>query len=215
MRLWLRMRQAMAAMDVVMRSWGTALALSGPDLVVMMLLQERPRRCGADLATFAGRTRQNLQRTLDGLQGRGLVAPARHSAAGKVQAWELTENGLVVLKAIHARMGAWEQMLSAALELEAVTWDLERIVETIVHRPHGGNGWAPGLAEPRWDGAALEEVVRRESEALLAAGVPPELVAKRPKGARARKAGDAGARARTREAAAWQAVSENWDAMWR
>jgi len=73
MKSWLRAKQALTALDVVMRRWGRQLGLDEVELVLVMLLGEVRGRCGADLAELSGRSRQNVNRSLFALRERGLV----------------------------------------------------------------------------------------------------------------------------------------------
>lgn len=154
MNEWIALKQALTAVDVVMRQWARELGLDGAELMVVLLLGEKRARAAADLAYFSGRVRQSVQRTLEGLMRAGLVRPAARSH-DRVQAWELTEDGLEVLARLRARTEVWRELISSRVVLADLVQSLRWTVEAMVNRP-SADGWGllvPDVVrkDPEWD----------------------------------------------------------------
>lgn len=221
MRTWMAMRQAMAALDLVMRVWARQLRLSAGELMVIMLLGDQPRRCCAELALLSGRRRQQTQRTLAALHRRGFVQPARTNKKGRVQAWELTAHGRTCLERLEARVRDWDDLLSRRLDLEHLTANLQRTVEVIVRYPTGGNGWEEALNWPLEpidrDPAAVLDALRREANALVALDPPAPAEESHGEGAGARGVSELVSKvdANTTEEDEWDAVGRAFHAMWQ
>lgn len=171
MKSWLRAKQALTALDVVMRRWGRQLGLDEVELVLVMLLGEVRGRCGADLAELSGRSRQNVNRSLFALRERGLVE-AKVDHRGRAQWWWLSASGLQTLAALEARMVDWETTFSDRVDLRELSLQLVLLVESLVRRG-SSSGWARALVRPasqRWDPKReLEELMKE-----IAVGAPKE-----------------------------------------
>lgn len=156
MHTWSAIKQALTAMDAVVRRWGRELGVDGSELLIISLLLEKAPRSASDLAFYSGKPRQIAQRTLTQLEQRHLVAPAR-VAHGKVQAWTLTPTSRNLMERLTARLDAWEEIIGTRVDLPEVTSSLHRMVESLVNHPTP-HGWSTGLTvphvsrkDPHWD----------------------------------------------------------------
>lgn len=147
MSSWLAMRQALTAMDLVIRGWARDLDLDECGVMILMLLGERKHDPACNLAYRSGRARQQVQRSLMMMQRRALVEPMVISARGRVQAWRLTERGLRMWELLERAMREWEAELEHRVDVAELTASLQRVVQVIVNRP-GGDGWRRGLTVP-------------------------------------------------------------------
>lgn len=144
---WLAMKQALTAVDLVMREWGRELELDECGVMILMLLGERERRPACDLGIQTGRARPQVQRSLNGMQRRGLVSPAVRSRDGRVYAWSLTDQGRHLWACLDRGVRSWEASLAGIIELPLMVEALRRIVRLMVNRP-AENGWVNGLLIP-------------------------------------------------------------------
>jgi DNA-binding MarR family transcriptional regulator len=157
MHTWLAIKQALTAMDAVVRLWARELGLEGSEILILSLLLEKSPTSASELALFSGKPRQIAQRTLTQLERRGLVTPARVSPDRKVQSWSLTPTARSVMERLSARLGAWEEIIGSKVDLPEVESSLRRMVESLVNQPTP-NGWSNGLTvphvsrkDPQWD----------------------------------------------------------------
>lgn len=152
---WIALKQALTAVDVVMRRWARELGVDGADLTVLLMLGKRKTRAVSDIAYFIGRHRQQVQRTMEGLARRGLVEAVVRDATRRTQAWSLTPEGQRLLERLQARTEVWRGLISSRVDLgELIRW-LEWTVEAMVNQP-SADGWGltvPDVVrrDPRWD----------------------------------------------------------------
>ena len=139
-------RQALTAMDGVARENARVVGLQGADVLVVLLLGQRESFAASSLALHTGRTRQQVQRSLEALRKKGLVHTGR-LPSGRVAAWALTDAGVSVKDRLEARLGAYEEILGGHADLSRVAESLERMVESLVNRP-SSSGWRRGLLVP-------------------------------------------------------------------
>lgn len=195
---WLAVKQALTAMDLVMKQWAADLELDECGVMVLLLLGQRERCPACELALRSGRARQQVQRTLKNLQGRGVVAPVEVSSRGRVQAWSLTAAGRALLDCVERGARVWEEVLGSVVDLASMTADLERTAEVIVNRP-GADGWRKGLLVPMelraesMRSQALMEGLVQEAGAPVVTRVPRE----------------------SERADEWAEVERAWFALWR
>jgi hypothetical protein len=139
-------RQALTAMDGVVRENARVVGLEGADVLMVLLLGQRESFAGSSLALFTGRTRQQVQRSLMVLRKKGLVRACR-MPSGRAIAWALTDAGVTVKDRLEARFDAWEEILGGQADLPKVAEALECMVESLVNRP-SSFGWRGGLQVP-------------------------------------------------------------------
>jgi len=150
-RAWVAMQQGMRAMDAVARLWGRQVSLGPAEVMLVLMLAEGGARSGSELATLSGRTRQQVQRSLETLEKRELVCAATLSPLGKVQGWRLTERGEKKLERLNRRIALWEQLVATRVELSQVIEVHHRLVSALIGRPLD-DGARAGPAHPRRDG---------------------------------------------------------------
>lgn len=159
MSTWLAAKQALTAMDRVMRGWARDLGLDECGVMVLLLLRVRGPCPAWQLALLCGRVRQQVHRSLRMMERRGLVEGRDLSARGRVQQWALTERGRDLGEILEGAMAIWDRLLGSTVELPTVVRALERMVETMVNGP-SADGWRLLVPdelrrEPIWFRASL------------------------------------------------------------
>jgi len=171
MSTWIALKQGLAVMDAVERTWGRELGLEAAEVVTMLLLSARPGRSTSEIALFTGRHRQHVARSMRGLARRNLVHPTRLSARG-AEGWSLAPAGLAVARRLEMRLAAWEAVMARSVDLPMVAWSLQRMVVSVVNRPRA-SGWRRGLITP--DESRLDPDWDRHLEgAVLPAAEPSQ-----------------------------------------
>lgn len=148
MHLFVAVRQSLTAMDAVIAKIARAMGLRSDELwVVMVMVSTGDAVSGAWLATISGRSRQQLHRTLRGLEARGLVLGVSEGA--RASRWVLTDAGLERGQRLRPIVSAWEQMMRGRVDLDELSRELERVVASLVNH-FSSHGWREGLHVP-WE----------------------------------------------------------------
>jgi hypothetical protein len=145
---FLKLRQLGAAIDLVMLTWARALRLRAEDVSLILLVGHR-KQCAVELATWCGRTRQQVHRNLHRLELKKVLVPQLVSAAGRVQLWALGERGTRIFEVLQAQVKVWDAHLAEVYELESVMCALEGAMLAMVNRPSDSGGWEQSLRMPR------------------------------------------------------------------
>ncbi len=202
----IELKQALSAVDLVMRELARQLELDETGVMVLALLA-RDGHCGAsDLAYLCGRARQQVHRSLLGLEQVGLVEPTHLSPERRVLSWGLTEPGLERWRLLEHGLRAWEPLLSDPLQVPELQFALRKITQIIVNRP-SSDGWKQGLLVP----TELRKVPLRtralmEADAKGDQAVPETDVPREPRRGRATCRD---------EDLTDEDLAEQWRAMWR
>ena len=149
MELWLQMRLLMTSCDFVERECARRLKLAEGDVFLLMIMGTNPPIRGTDIAMMMGRDRQQVQRTLLGLERRWIVEPDTLSELHRVQTWRLTDRGRRVIDALSRLINLWQIDLSAKADLDLVFRALDRSCAALVNAPLHPKGWGYALSTPQ------------------------------------------------------------------
>jgi DNA-binding MarR family transcriptional regulator len=216
---WVAMQQGMRAMDAVARLWGRQVSLSPVEVMLVLMLAEGGVRSGSELATLSGRTRQQVQRSLEALEKRELVCAATHSPLGKVQGWRLTARGEKKLERLNRRIALWEQLVATRVELGQVIEVNQRLVSALIGRPLD-EGLVQGLRIPAemvddWNLVFFREALAAMEDAVPVASEPLDLEPNSTQDPKSERQARARERVREAEQADRQSVHDHWRSLWR
>jgi len=216
---WVAMQQGMRAMDAVARLWGRQVSLSPVEVMLVLMLAEGGVRSGSELATLSGRTRQQVQRSLEALEKRELVCAASHSPLGKVQGWRLTERGQRKLERLRRRIALWEQLVATRVELGQVIEVNQRLVSALIGRPLD-EGLVQGLRIPAemvddWNLVFFREALAAMEDAVPVASEPLDLEPNSTQDPKSERQARARERVLEAEQADRQSVHDHWRSLWR
>jgi len=216
---WVAMQQGMRAMDAVARLWGRQVSLSPVEVMLVLMLAEGGVRSGSELATLSGRTRQQVQRSLEALEKRELVCAASHSPLGQVQGWRLTERGQRKLERLRRRIALWEQLVATRVELGQVIEVNQRLVSALIGRPLD-EGLVQGLRIPAemvddWNLVFFREALAAMEDAVPVASEPLDLEPNSTQDPKSERQARARERVLEAEQADRQSVHDHWRSLWR
>lgn len=219
MNAWLRAREALTVMDVVMRVWARELLLAPGDVAVLIYLGTYGPQCCRRLALWAGRPRQQVHKSLKALAGRQIVRVDSFDSRGRTQDWALTSKGEALSERLTRRMEAWEAALRPEIVLDDLATQHEALLTALIARPLE-NGWRKGLrvpaevrVNPYWDFTSMEEALawRDEVQRIAAAPLPEEEFAAQ----LAREAATPSRARMTKDQKDWARAIQIWAALWR
>lgn len=171
MRTMLVLRQLAAVLDQKLVAVTRGMKLTPHDVVVMAWLEQRPGISGSQLAYRVGRTRQNIQQSLERLERRGFTERYAGSYRGRSVGWGLTKRGSERWVQIVGCFRVQETMLEGCGVTEHLIRALEDLIKHMVRTPVPTT-WGPGLIDiaqepetPDWDVSGEVELPDQSDEA--------------------------------------------------
>jgi hypothetical protein len=203
---WVALIQALRAIEAVSHSWAQHLELEPGDILLILLLAEG-EGTPTTLGHRVGRWRQQVHRSLERLEQKGIVEAAQFSRRGKVLSWKLAPKGCLSLAGIRRRMEIWEGLLVGRVNTDVLTSELHATLRTLVNRTM--EGYFAGLYAPdELQRDPKLEFLKEKLALREAAPEPGEL----PGTQRRRFAAELAAQAEREDL---ESLHEAWQSLWR
>lgn len=161
----IRVWQALTAIELMFKRVAREVGLAPLDTWVLLVASVAAEPVsGAWLARQTGRARQQVQRSLEALAVRNLVARSVGGDAPAVR-WEVTVLGRRVVRLLDVTAQGWLLGATRRVDFEVLAQTLERLVNSIVNRQP--NGWRHGISrEASAEGGELQMLAADLAEAL-------------------------------------------------
>lgn len=114
MRTILVMRQLTSVLDHLLGHVTRRVQLSSDNLLVLAWMVQRPGIGARDMGYRLGRSRQSVQRTLERLEGRGLVERYGSMIRDRTAGWGLTESGQALWREVECGFRHQDAFLEAS-----------------------------------------------------------------------------------------------------